>query len=141
MYLFKVQNVFVQMVKCICPKCKMFLSKWQNVYVQSTKRAGQFLFQISVRGGNILLIKKLHTHTDVIKMLRNQIKCKTFVTPRFRGYQGKGTKTVFYFVPGLEDFLAMFSQNNLVLVHFTFQVSVPCLISFSGKSHSQARLA
>ena len=34
MYLSKWQNVFVQMIKCICPNGKMYLSKWQNVFVQ-----------------------------------------------------------------------------------------------------------
>ena len=30
-------SVFVQIVKCICPNCKMDLSKLQNVFVLSTK--------------------------------------------------------------------------------------------------------
>ena len=46
LYLSKLQNVFVQNTKCICPnqitKCfcpnyKMYLSKSQNVFVQNTK--------------------------------------------------------------------------------------------------------
>ena len=37
MYLSKLQNVFVQIGKCICPNCKMYLSKLQNVFVQIAK--------------------------------------------------------------------------------------------------------
>ena len=36
-YLSKWQNVFVQMEKCICPNGKMYLSKWQHVLVQIAK--------------------------------------------------------------------------------------------------------
>ena len=31
------QNVFVQIAKCICPNYKMYLSKLQNVFVQIAK--------------------------------------------------------------------------------------------------------
>ena len=37
MYLSKLQNVFVQIAKCICQNCKMYLSKLQNVLVQLAK--------------------------------------------------------------------------------------------------------
>ena len=34
MYLSELQNIFVQIAKCICPNCKMYLSKLLNVFVQ-----------------------------------------------------------------------------------------------------------
>ena len=34
MYLSKFQNVFVKISKCICPNCKMYLFILQNVFVQ-----------------------------------------------------------------------------------------------------------
>ena len=34
LYLSKLQNIFVQTTNCICPNCKMYLSKLQNVFVQ-----------------------------------------------------------------------------------------------------------
>ena len=37
MYLSKLLNVFVQIVKCICPNCKMCLSELSNVCVQIAK--------------------------------------------------------------------------------------------------------
>ena len=37
MYLFKLQNVFVQIRKCICSNCKIYLFKLQNVFVEIVK--------------------------------------------------------------------------------------------------------
>ena len=37
MYLSKLQNVFVQIAKCICPNCKMYLPKLLTVFVQIAK--------------------------------------------------------------------------------------------------------
>ena len=37
MYLSKLENVFVQIGKCICPNGKMYLSKLVNVFVKIDK--------------------------------------------------------------------------------------------------------
>ena len=37
MYLLKFQNVFVQIAKCICSNCQMYLFKLLNVFVQIAK--------------------------------------------------------------------------------------------------------
>ena len=37
MFLSKFQNVFVRIAKCICPNYRMYLSKLQNVFVQIAK--------------------------------------------------------------------------------------------------------
>ena len=37
MYLSKLLNVFVKILKCICPNCKMYLSKLQNIFVKVLK--------------------------------------------------------------------------------------------------------
>ena len=37
MYLSKLLNVSIQIIKCICQNCKMYLSKVQNLFVQIAK--------------------------------------------------------------------------------------------------------
>ena len=56
------QNVFVHITKCICPNCKMYLSKLQNVFVQIAKLiCPMYNVHLKIPGicGNILTINLL----------------------------------------------------------------------------------